>query len=75
MASTNMQPQPHTATARGSGQMGSFEDLEHLQQQLAQVFSGFPADARDGDPILSLPRSPTWKRQTTPTSSRWNWPA
>src|SRR3984957_15054623 len=40
MASTNMQPQQQRPAE--VVRWDPFEDLEHLQQQLAQVFSGFP---------------------------------
>jgi HSP20 family protein len=40
MASTNIQPQQQRPAE--VIRWDPFEDLEHLQQQLAQVFSGFP---------------------------------
>jgi HSP20 family protein len=42
MASTNMQPQQQQQRPPELVRWDPFEDLEHLQQQLAQVFSGFP---------------------------------
>jgi HSP20 family protein len=42
MASTNMQPQQQQQRPAEVVRWDPFEDLEHLQQQLAQVFSGLP---------------------------------
>lgn len=42
MASTNMQRQQQQQRPAEVVRWDPFEDLEHLQQQLAQAFSGFP---------------------------------